>query len=243
VQQQVGAIAMKAIAPRLLAGGAAGIFIAGTIPPGFFDEIKSKPLTFDGALAGVSGSVSASGGAPVGLTAVAGVDFLIGRTNHNWAIYAYEGGGGTFGNTGFGAGVSLSVGAVWRTAQSSDYEGAFNTLSVPASALGQYLVSLQTTALSAANELTQKFLRIGYNNVTSGVGKVLTSNLYRISNFFAKGLSSDLGVNLFYDPTNVTGGSMGFSVNIPLASTKGSTSNISLTRTTFVQEYSGQLRF
>jgi RHS repeat-associated protein len=208
---------------RFGAGGlVAGVLLTTFLPPDYWDEIKSHPTGITAGMFGGNLNVSVGHNyIPLGGTFGGGVDLVWGR--YHAALYFYYGGGLTFGETSSSVGAAIYGGPLWRTNTSYDYEGAFNTVTVPLGAVGQWIKSIQISVLEAVS-LGDEFILKAYS-----------SQLYAFANLVQKVLNTPIlnsvAISLFYSPPS--GGSMGFSVG--LAASEGTSSNISITQTWFTQ--------
>ncbi len=199
------------------------------MPAGFFDFVTRAQVTAGLIGANISASFKIPKVNVIGITGGAGADLVVGLSGQA-ALYRYYGGGLTFGATATSAGVSGYGGALWQTYDSTDYEGVFYGVTIPLAVLPPKILNkLRADVLGVALNamLIDEFSQAQWliDNIIAGGGAKFIKDGF--VSFFVSKYSDSFGVN--------TRGSAGFSTGVGLGSTKGSSSNISITYTQYDQ--------
>ena len=171
---------------------------------------------------------------PVGVVGGFGIEGLWSPFTDNAAVYGYVGAGLSFGSSTESATLAGTVGAVWRTRSSKDYEGPFVTLSIPFASLQQALqrkIELEITTMSV--EAVSAIISDGAGNVA--FYQEIRTTLMSISGVAKADLKnpSSLTANFFIGTGSPF--SVGLSLSRNIFQTNGGTSNVSFTYSDYFQ--------
>ena len=171
---------------------------------------------------------------PVGVVGGFGIEGLWSPFTDNAAVYGYVGAGLSFGSSTESATLAGTVGAVWRTPSSKDYEGPFVTLSIPFASLQQALqqkIEFEIARMSV--EAVSAIISDGAGNVA--FYQEIRSTLMSISGVAKDDLEnpSSLTANFFIGTGSPFAVSLSLSSNI--FQTNGGTSNVSITYSDYFQ--------
>jgi len=223
--------ALSAISTTLLnspLGSGVASFVASQFIPSWVLQGLTDS-TPDAVAVGVSGQVSLNTAVPLGLTGFGGFEFLGSPKTGKTAVYSDYGAGLSFGTTASSGGFGGSVGLVFNSPQSGDYNGNFTNVSVPIKALSSDLRARIQTQLSQVN-ITALF---------GGVPIAYVSLFQVVANISVAELSSGAAITFFWSPDKHD--EIGWSLGVSTSGSLGaSTSNLAFSSSYYEQLAPGQ---